>query len=794
MFKNYFKTAWRSLWKNKLFAAVNIIGLSVGFASIIALLAGVYMYYTTDDIQQNKKDLFYLKAVDPADASNGSMLTTFPLLDEIKRTCPEVAAATHIQQWYYPWLRNGDKELQETTYFVDEDFFKVFTLPLKYGNAKTIFKNKYDIVLSDKIASQLFGNIDPVGKIIIADDSLQVTVAGVLNAIPSNSSIKGDVFLTTSFLEYAFPGFEHDANWYNRFAINFLRLQPKANVPAFEKKIAGIVNTHYDKQALPVNLVAKPFSDFKNENGVLIQTIVKGSIATTCFILLVVLFNLINLNAASMYTRAKEVAVRKMIGGGKRQIFFQFCIENGLMFFIAFVIASLLFANVLMPQLNTIYKSEFSELSLSANDFPAILGFVVLSLVVIVAAGSFPSLKLIGLPVANGVKGQLTRDVKNSGFLRNVFIVLQFTLAVVFICVTIILNRQINYMQRASLGYDKENTLVVNLDMGFKNLSKDSVHFATLLGNLKNNPYVKSFATSRAVPTNYEYNYDSFIDPSTGKEVTVRYSSTNAGYPGTYSIPVINGRDFNDDLSATETKSVMLNKKAMNALGWKDIAGKQLKSKGNGDAVNVVGVMDDFNYQDMQHGVEPLMHFYAKPGLYYSSLSIKLDPQHANGVIQQLQTTFKQMSGRRPFKYSYMSDMVDKQYDLLNGILRITNFVAFLTIIISCMGMFALISLYAKQRVKEIGVRKVLGAKVSSIVMLLSKDFVLFVLIACVIATPLALWVMHSWLQRFTYRIQIEWWMFALAALIAIVIALVTVAAQTIKAALANPVKSLRTE
>ncbi len=794
MFKNSIKTAWRSLWKNKLFAAVNIIGLSVGFASIIALLAGVYMYYTTDDIQQHKKDLYYLKSVDPGDASNGSLLTTFPLLDEIKRTCPEVTAATHIQQWYYPWLKNGDNEVQETTYFVDEDFLKVFTLPLKYGNANIIFRNKYDVLLSDKIATQLFGNINPIGKIITADDSLQLTVAGVLKNIPSNSSVKGDVFLSTSFLKYALPGFENDANWYNRFAINFLRLQDNANILLLEKKIAGIVNTHYDKQAGAAKIIAVSFSKFKNENGSLVQTIVKGSVATACFILLIIIFNLINLNAASMYTRAKEVAVRKVIGAGRLRIFAQFCVENGLIFLIALIIASLLFVNVLMPQLNAIYKSQFTELALGKNDLPVMLGFIALSLIVVVAAGSLPSLKLIGLPVANGVKGQLSRNIKGGSYLRNVFIVLQFTLAVVFIGVTIILNRQINYMQRASLGYDKDNTMVVNLDMGFKNISKDSVYFATLLGNLKNNLYVKSVTTSEAIPTDYKNLYDTYVDPSTGKEITVRYSTMSAGYTGVYSIPVIKGRDFNDDLSATEGKSVMINKKAMNALGWKDITGKQLVSKGGADPVNVVGVMDNFHYQNMQYGIEPLMHTYAKPGLYYSNLSVKIDPKHANDVLQQLQTAFKQMSGRRPFKYSYMSDMVDKQYDLLNGIFRITNFVAFLTIIISCMGMFALISLYAKQRVKEIGVRKVLGAKVSSIVLLLSKDFVLFVLIASVIATPVALWVMHSWLQSFTYHIQMEWWMFVLAACIAVAIAMITVSIQSVKAAVANPVKALRTE
>jgi putative ABC transport system permease protein len=287
-----------------------------------------------------------------------------------------------------------------------------------------------------------------------------------------------------------------------------------------------------------------------------------------------------------------------------------------------------------------------------------------------------------------------------------------------------------------------------------------------------------------------------YIDPATNKEVNMRHAPSDAGFLTTYNIPVIEGKNFSDALSASEGKSIMINRTAMNALGWKTAVGKQLKSKGGEDLYTVIGVMEDFHYQDMQNPIEPLIHWYGgKQGLGYNSyLSVRVEGNHTKELLQQLEADFKGMPSRRPFKAAFMADLVSKQYALIDGILKTTNFVALLTIIISCMGMFGLISLFAKQRVKEIGIRKVLGAQVFQIVTLLSKDFAKLIAIACVIAFPLAWFAMHSWLQSFSYRINIQWWMFAIAGILAALIAFCTIGFQAVRAAVANPVKSLRTE
>jgi len=788
-----FKAAIRQLCKNKLFSLVNMIGLSVGLASVMSLLVGVYMYTTSDNLHRDKERMYYLKSTN-ADG-NSFMQTTYPLLDEILKTCPEVEAGTHIQSWSSPWLKYGEKEAQEKTTFVDTGFFGVFSFPLKYGNAATALKDKFSVVISEKVAVQLFGKENPVGKTISADDTVQLTVTGVLEQIPSNSSVKSEIFLTTALLK-SNPNFAENANWYNGFAVNFLKLIPGSNVTAFDAKIAKLVTLNYAPDRNTDKVRAVQFANMRNEAGPIINVIIKGSIGTSIFILLIILVNLLNLNTASMYNRSKEVAVRQIIGSGKTSIIKQFCLENALIVFSSILLAALLFNNILLPQLNNMYGSRFGDLSISLRkDYVFVLIFVVIGIIITIAAGTLPALKLVSIRVSDAIKGSLTKTGNNHR-IRNAFIAFQFTLAIIFICVTVILNRQIDYMKNAALGFNKDDVAVVSLDLAFKNKEAATAHFETILSELKSKPYIKGVSTNSVIPTAYDENFNVYIDPSTNKEVNMRHSGADAGFLTTYNIPVIEGRNFNDALSASEGKSIMINRTAMNALGWKTAVGKQLKGKGGEDIFTVVGVMEDFHYQDMQNPIEPLIHWFAgKQGLGYNSyLSIRVEGNHTKELLQQLETDFKTMPSRRSFKADFMGDLVSKQYALIDGILKTTNFVALLTIIISCMGMFGLISLFAKQRVKEIGIRKVLGAQVFQIVNLLSKDFAKLIAIACVIAFPLAWFAMHTWLQSFSYRINIQWWMFAIAGILAALIAFCTIGFQAVRAAVANPVKSLRTE
>ena len=790
----YFKLALRNLRKNKLFTTVNIIGLSVGIASVMALSFSVYQYITTDRMFKGKENLYYLKTITPSGESY--MQTTYPLLEEIVKTCPEVEAGTHAQNWGNPpWLKYGDKETQEGTNYVEKDFLKVFTFPLTQGNPATALNDKFSAVISDKVARQLFGKENPLGKTISADDSVQLTITGVMAPQPNNNTIHSDVLLTAALLKDN-KDFVGGANWYNSFASNFLRLKPGSSIPVFESKLAKIVATNYAPESKKSIIKAVAFSNMKDEAGPLIGVIIKGSVGAAVFILLIIVVNLINLNAATMYTRSKEVGVRQMMGSGKKNIILQFCVENGLLVFFSVVFGTLLFMYALLPQMNKFTGDRFGESVLNIkNDYRFLLLFILIGIVITLVAGSLPAWRLTAFKISDVVKGRLG-NINSGNRMRNIFITVQFTLAIIFIGITLILNRQINYMKSVSIGFNKENVVVINTDLAFRNPQAASVHFESLLQQLKDNPNVRAVSTAQTIPTGYWDNYNTYMETASGKEIKFRHAGADAGYLKTFEVSLVEGRDFDDALTASEEKSIIINKTAMNAFGWTSAVGKKLVSKGGNETFTVIGVMDDFNYQNTQGAIEPLMHWYnGKQKLGYNNyLSINAAPAYQKKLLEQLQHDFAAMPSRRPFKYSYMSDLVNKQYTLLNGILTTTNFIAFLTILVASMGMFGLISLLAKQKVKEIGVRKVLGASILNIVTMLSRDFLKLVLIASVIALPVAWYAMHNWLNDFAYRIEIKWWMLLLTSVIAIIIVIFTVGFQSIKAALMNPVKSLRSE
>ncbi|MCW3107776.1 MAG: acidobacterial duplicated orphan ABC-type permease-like protein [Segetibacter sp.] len=794
MFRQHLKISIRNLWKNKSFSAINILGLSLGLASVMTLGLMVHQYLTTDDIQVNKDRMFYLKTYSPD--GNSYSQTSFPLLYEIQKSAPEVEAATHIQGWNYPWLQNEKKEAQEKTTYVDTGFFRVFSFKLKEGNTATALKEKFNVVLSQKVAAQLFGKSAALGKTIMADDTIPLTVTGVLEDIPTNSTIKTDVLLSMDLLKDN-KDFMQAADWYNTFAQNYLLLRQGTSPVSLDAKMARIVKQFYPEDTRKNTVKSVPFANMKEEAGANVKIIITGAIAVSVFILLIIIVNLLNLNAATMYNRTKEVAVRRMIGSGKKNIIVQFCTENGILILISLIAGFLLFTNVLLPQVNTITGSRFGEIWFQfRHDYPVMLVFIIVAFIITLIAGSYPALHLTSVKVINAVKGNISNQGVNKSFVRNLFITIQFTLAIVLICVAIVLNSQIGYMKNASLGFNKDNILVANLGLAFKNEKQAESQFDAVLNSLQQNPYVKAVSTSPVIPTAYWQNYNGFTDIETNKKVSLRQTSVDAGFAPAYQIPIIAGRNFNTNLSATEKNNVLLNQSAVKAFSWTNPIGKRIRGNGGNEVYTVVGVMDDFHYADLQQPIEPLLHGYTGKAALKDNryLSIKVDNRHSKDVATQLENAFKNIPARRPFTYRFMNELVDEQYALLMGILKITNYVALLTIGIACMGIFGLVALFAHRRVKEVGIRKVLGASVFSITSLLSKEFIRLVIIAVVIASPVAWWLMNKWLQNFAYRITIQWWMFAAAGLLAIAIALVTVSFQAIKAAIANPVKSLRTE
>jgi putative ABC transport system permease protein len=510
-----------------------------------------------------------------------------------------------------------------------------------------------------------------------------------------------------------------------------------------------------------------------------------------------VLVNLLNLNTSTMFRRTKDIAVRKILGGSRKGVITQFCLENGILVLLSVLISGGLFLGVLLPQLNHVFGADFGKINFSfSDDYLMVLGAIALGIAVTLVVGILPTLRFISVPVSQGVKGKID-SAKGNFFFKNAFIILQFSIAILFICIAIILNSQIGFMKKADLGFERENVIVGNIDLDYKNIDAANSSFKALLDDLEANPYVSNVTASESVPSDYYFNYTSFYDPNTDTDVRIRRSYTDDGYLETLKIPLIEGRDFDSTLDNGAERSVIINRSAMAAFGWTSIEGKRLKFK-NSDFIGepIVGVMEDFNYQDLQNVVEPLVHYYRDEENLSSHryLSVRVMEGQEKAVQDIMAAAFAKIDSRKTFAQSFLTEKVSGQYRLIEGMLKTVNIVALLTIFISCLGMFGLISFMAKRRIKEIGIRKVLGAGVLKIGVLLSKDYIILVSIGSVIAFPIAWYMMNAWLGSFAYSISIQWWMFALAGLIAFLITSVTLGIQAVKSATVNPVKSLRTE
>ncbi|SDT44256.1 putative ABC transport system permease protein [Maribacter dokdonensis] len=794
MLRNHLKLSFRNLWKNRLLSSLNLLGLSIGVGGVLTLMFSVYAYYVADNMIPDQEHIYYLKT-HLADGNDYNE-AVYPLLDKIKSTSPEVVAGTHLHGWGNIWLEVGDNEFQKTTTYADPEFFNVFALPLKYGNHNSALNEKYSIVLTDKVSKQLFGEENPVGKSLIAADTLNLTVTGVLEPISPYSSFRLDILMPNTILKDNIA-FKNQNNWDSSFSPVFMKLRSDANIQQFEKRVGQLVKENYEDPTVISRMEVMPHNNVRIDSIPVVEIIIAGNIATSIFVLLLVLVNLLNLNTSTMFRRTKDIAVRKILGGGKKGVITQFCLENGILVLLSILISGGLFFGFLLPKLNDIFGAEFGEINFSlANDYPVVIGAILLGVLVTLIVGILPTLRFISLPVSQGIKGKID-SAKGSFILRNTFIIIQFSIAILFICVAVILNSQISFMKKADLGFEREHVIVGNIDLDFKDLDAAKSSFKALLNDLEANPYVTKVATSQAIPSDYYFNYTRFYDANTDRDVRLRRSFTDAGYLSTLKIPIVKGRNFSKEMDGVEERPVIINRTAMAAFGWTTIEGKRLKFKKDDFIGNpVVGVMEDFHYQDLQNAVEPLVHYYRSEDDLdkHRYLTVRVVDDKEKEVKDMIASAFSKIDSRKNYSQNDLSEKVSGQYRLMDGMLKTVNVVALLTIFISCLGMFGLISFMAKRRIKEIGIRKVLGASVLKIVVLLSKDYMILVGIAAFVAFPVAWYMMNAWLGGFAYSISIQWWMFALAGCIALCITAFTLGAQAIKAARANPVKSLRTE
>ena len=794
MFKNHFKFSIRNLWKNKTLSLLNLIGLSIGVSSVLTLLFSVYSYYSADDTIGNTEDVVYLKTI--LKDGNDYRSVPYPLMDAVVSSSPDIKTGTHLHGWGNMWLETDDKDFQERTDYVDPEFLQVLNIPLKYGNAETALKEKYSIILTEKVSQKIFGDINPVGRTLIGADTLNLRITGVFEPISPYASLRLGVVLPNTLLENN-PTFIEQADWDNSFSPVFFKLHSGADKTDIKSRIEKIVEKHYDYPDTIAGIQVKSFSEMRMDIVPVVDIIISSSIVASLFILLIILVNLLNLNTSTMLGRVKNISVRKVLGSSKRNVVFQYCIENGILVLVSIFISGLLFLLVNLPRLNDTFGPEFGRISFNFfRDYPVIISIFFLGVLATLMVSVLPSLRFIKIPITLGIKGKI-EQVKRNFLVRNSFIILQFTIAILFISIAVILNRQISFMKNADLGFERNNLLVSNIDLDYKNLDVATSQFNALITGLETNSYVNSVSTSEAIPSDYYFNYTSYYNPENDKSIRMRRSYADDSYFKTLKVPIVEGRDFDKTLDQPNDFPVIINEAALQAFGWNSIEGKRLKFKDSEDAgLPIVGVVKDFHYQDLQNDIEPLVHIYRDRTSLdkHRYLTVSVAEGHESDIEALITNTFASINTRKTYVQERLVDKVSGQYLLIEGMLKSVNITAVLAIFISCLGLFGLISFSAKRKIKEIGVRKVLGASVSKIVILLSKDYIILVAIATVIALPLAWYIMNSWLHSFAYSIAIKWWMLALATLITLVITSFTLALRAVKSATANPVKSLRSE
>jgi putative ABC transport system permease protein len=807
MIRNYLKTAWRFLLKNKTFSFINIIGLAIGTLCCLYILLYVEDQYSYDKHENNAQDIYRVTSQLSLPGDKHTIATCSPpIAPAIKQDFPEVQQFTRVVGDFNAGkhlLRYQNRSIYETgVVYVDSTFFDVFTYHFTNGNAKNVLSEPYSLVLLKSTADKLFGSEDAVGKVIEIDDNNgknNFKVTGVVDESLGKSHIQANMFITMNsggMGEFV----RQNTMWAgNNFAYSYIKLHPNADADALERKLPAFLNKYGGQQLKELGmekvLHLQPLvsihttKDYESELSKSVDpSFLYILMLIAILIQVIACINFMNLSTARASKRAKEVGVRKVVGAGKSDLMRQFLSESFLLSFISVFIALPLLI-LTLPFLNQITQANI-HLAMFANyRIWLLLGAIIV--ITGLVAGSYPAFYLSAFDAIKVIKGNFTSHISASG-LRRSLVVFQFVLSIILIAGIIVIYSQLRYIQQKDLGFDKDQKLV------FTFYTQDTrANINAFANDLRQLPEVKAVSRANNYLTQVVFN-DIPVYPAGGNEATavdVRFMTTDENFAKTNGIKIIAGRDFR----LSDTGRVLVNETVLRRLGLKPQQGPGTKLYTKFPGVpefynEIVGVMKDFNYNSLHDEVKPFMLAYSAPQPSMSNLTVATDSRNYQSLLSKIETLWQKDFPAEPFQYKFLDQEVQKQYETEITLSRIINSFTLMAILISCLGLFGLAAFSAEQRRKEIGVRKVLGASVPVVVRLLSKDFLKLVGIAILIATPVAWWAMSKWLQAFAYRIEVSWWMFALAGIIAVCIALITVASQAIKAAIANPVKSLRTE
>ena len=790
MLRNYLKVAWRNLLRNKFFSTINILGLALGMACSILILLWVQSETGMDAFHTNDKYLFSVYEKQYYDHKVfGQYSTPGVLPAELKKQIPEIEYATGYAFNNKNTFKVGDKILKIDGNSADADFFKMFSYPLIQGNAKTALSTPSSIAVSRKMAEDFFGSPqNAMGKTVRYENRKDFIISAVFENIKSNSSLKFD-FLTN------WDAFLLDNSWAKQWGNNgpstFIQIRKDANPALVEKKLKHFLddlNKEQKKGTFTEELYIQKFGDnylhgdFKDGRfeGGRIEYVHLFSIVAV-FILLIACINFMNLTTARSVKRAREIGVRKVVGAVRRVLIRQFIGESILLTAIAMVFSLIIMA-CLLPLFNFITQKQ---IGLPFADLLFWLKLVVITLITGLIAGSYPALFLSSFNPVKVLKGTIKLSSGATWF-RKGLVVFQFVLSVVLIIGTIVISKQVNYVQSINLGYDRENMIYVPLDGELT--SKYQVFKTEALKS----PGIQSVTRMSQEPTNIQNGTGGVDWDGKDPNVNIEFTQASIGYDfvNTMKLKMASGRDYSRDF-ATDSVGYIINQAALKRIGYKDPIGKRLTFWGKKGTI--IGVVKDFHFTSLHDPINPLVMRLAEKETYGSAL-IRTRPGKTKEALTSLETLCKQLNPNFQFTYNFSDEEYKKLYNNEQIISKLSNVFAFLAIFISCLGLLGLAMFTAEQRTKEIGIRKVLGASVGTLFTMLSREFIVLVLIALLIASPISWFAMDKWLLKYSYHTDISWWIFLLSGLIAILITLATVSFQSAKAALMNPIKSLRSE
>ncbi len=794
MLKSYFKIAWRNLRKNKLYAFINITGLTIGIVS--CLLIGVYIRHELSYDRFNKnadKIVRVTMEVNHGGASRKWAFTGTKVGPQLKRTFPEIADYVRLYKW--PRIVGHDNRLFKENNFVyaEPSFFKIFSFKLKKGDINDALSSPDKIVITQTIAKKYFNDEDPIGKTLKVGDK-DFRVSAVAADAPSNSQITFDFLVPFNTLDQAKKEQYYGANY-----ITYLLLKDKAQIGPLQQKISDYMKV---VDGTELNLTGSQFlalylepltkvhlySDLPGDaepNGSILYIYILTVVAI--LILVIACVNYVNLAVAQSAGRGAEISIRKVMGAGRQQLFTQFIGEALLIATIGIVLA-IGVAYIALPYFNQLSGMQFNYTVFF--DPLIIIGLILLAVIIGLVAGAYPALLLANIKLSKILKSGFSfTSGKNT---RGSLIVFQFVISIFLIITTVIILQQLSYIRNKDIGYNKSNVAVIPVgdDM--------MPQIDGLKKQIANIPGVESIAAANNEPVNVMWG--DAVKTDDGKSLTVNALPMDEDFIKTMQLKVIAGSDFThtDVLQIDTTNnnknfhySFILNETAAKALGWtpEQAVGKHLSK----DLPGVIkGVVKDFNFKSFHSPISPLVMFLDHN--YSQDLFVRVNGNNTAATITAIQSLWKQQVQSRPFEYKFLDDDFDALYRTEQRTATLFSTFSALAIILACMGLFAITAFSVVQRTKEIGIRKVLGANISSIVLLISKDFLLMVTIAMAIASPVAWYLSDKWLQGFAYRINIHWWIFIASGTISLMIAAITVSMQAIKAALTNPVKSLKSE